>query len=431
MIHTKREIVIGLMGLGTVGRQVYEALSHNSKWLNEKTGLRYRIKKILVQDPRKPRPVKVPLELLTTDPSQVIEDPEIQLVVEVIGGLHPAAEYIEASLGNRKSVVTANKGVMATHGEKLLKLASDQRVDLFFEASVAGAIPILRPLQESMAMDRIMEVSGIVNGTTNYILTQMTHSGATYETALKDAQRLGYAEPDPTFDVTGMDAAYKIAILAALGFGCFAKGEHVHREGITNISTVDIQQVKELGYRIKLMAKAELVDEGLSLRVSPSLMPPHHPLFNVEGPYNAILVRGERLGDIMFYGQGAGGIPTSTAVVSDLVHAANSLVLGTGGKSIPTINHKIKPISIENLQSRFYFRLQVEDKPGTLAALAQIFAEEKVSFSAVLQKENPASVTDIVFLTHKAPEGRFRKALERVKQLLFVKSICSTFRVES
>lgn len=419
------------MGLGTVGSQVYDALTKNAKWLREKTGLSYRIKRILVLDEQKSRATKVDRELLTSNASVVLDDPEIQLIVEMIGGLDPASNYIERALTNSKSVVTANKAVMGTHGEKLLKLASEKHADLFFEASVAGAIPILRPLQESMAMDRILEVSGIVNGTTNYILSQMAQKGATYEDALKEAQRLGFAEPDPAFDVTGLDAAYKIAILASLAFGCFAKGEQVHREGITGISTVDIREVKQLGYRIKLMAKAEINGAGLSLRVSPTLLPAHHPLFNVEGPYNAILVRGERLGDIMFYGQGAGGIPTSTAVISDLVHAAKSLLIGTPGTSLPMINQQIQLVPRENLESRFYFRLQVDDKPGTLASLAQIFAEEKVSFSAVLQKENTESVTDIIFMTHKAREGSFQEALERVQKLSFVKSICSSFRVES
>lgn len=427
----KREIVIGLMGLGTVGSQVFEALRENSHRLTEKTGFSFRIKKILVQNLQKPREVQVNGGLLTIKPEQLLEDPEIQLVVELIGGLDPAARFIETALTRAKSVVTANKMVMATHGESLLKLAASHEADLFFEASVAGAIPILRPLQESMAMDRILEVSGIVNGTTNFILTQMTHDGHSYENALKEAQRLGFAEPDPSFDVTGMDAAYKIAILASLAFGSFAKGEQVYREGITRILPFDIEQVKELGYRIKLMAKAQSTESGLALSVAPTLIPAHHPLFNVEGPYNAILVRGKRLGDIMFYGQGAGGVPTSTAVISDLVQAGKSLVLGTGGKSIPKIDQQIHLKPSNEIESRFYFRLQVEDQPGTLASLAQIFASHQISFSAVLQKENTARDTDIIFLTHLTKRGLFDAALQQVQKLSFVKSVCSTFPVES
>ncbi len=427
----KREIVIGLLGLGTVGSQVYHALTEKGDALSEKTGFTYRIKRILVRNPDKARQAKPPRELFVTQANEILEDPEIKLVIEVLGGLQPAAAHIEKALEHGKSVVTANKGVMATHGEKLLMLASKHNADLFFEASVAGAIPILRPLQESMATDRILQIVGIVNGTTNFILSQMTHEGKTYEEALKEAQKLGYAEPDPTFDVTGMDAAYKIAILASLAFGHYAKGEEVLHEGIQGISSLDILHAKELGYRIKLIAKAQCEKDGLSLLVAPTLIPPNHPLYNVEGPYNAILVRGERLGDIMFYGQGAGGVPTSTAIVSDVVHAAKNIVLGTSGKSIPKLDNPISLRSPESLLSRFYLRIQVEDRPGTLASIAQVFAEEEASFSAVLQRENTARLTDILFLTHTVREGSLQRALLRVRKLPSVKEISAIFRVES
>jgi len=427
---SKRSITIGLLGLGTVGSEVYNALIHNAKSLSEKTGFIYEIKKILVKNPEKSRAVNPKRSLLFTKIDEILEDPEIELIVEVMGGLDPAGAIIEKALCHGKSVVTANKGVMATHGERLLKLAEEHKADLFFEASVAGAIPILRPLQESMATDRILEVCGIVNGTTNFILTKMTQEGSSYETALKEAQRLGYAEPDPTFDVTGMDAAYKIAILAALAFGHFAKGDHVSREGITEITPTDLQHAKEMGYRVKLLAKATCDSEGLLLSVAPTWIPSHHPLYNVEGPYNAILVKGERLGDVMFYGQGAGGVPTSTAVVSDIVHASKNIVLGISGQSNQRMETDIKLKSPESFKTRYFFRLSVDDKPGTLAALAKNFADEDVSFAAVLQKENTVNVTDILFLTHDVREGAFRKALANAKKLPFVKSICSVFKVE-
>lgn len=423
--------MIGLLGLGTVGAEVFQAFTQNHDNLQEKTGFSFVIKKILVKNPKKPRNVKVPNYLLTTKFEDILKDPEITLIVELLGGLEPAASYIQKALQASKNVITANKAVMATYGEELLSLAGSRNVDLFFEASVAGAIPILRPLQESLATDRILEVSGIVNGTTNYILTQMTHQGTTYEAALMDAQRLGYAEPDPTFDVTGMDAAYKIAILGSRAFGYYAKGEQVFRVGITEILPADIQDAKDLGYRVKLLASARCDNNELSLSVAPTLVPHHHPLYNVEGPYNAILVRGERLGDIMFYGQGAGGVPTSTAIVSDIVQAAKNYALDTSGKSVALKDRKVKLKPFEDAQSRFYFRLEVEDQPGTLAAIAQIFAGKKVSFSSIIQKENNSRLTDIVFITHLAYEGLLQNALKQVQKLPFVNNIRSVLRVES
>lgn len=427
---SERKIRIGLLGLGTVGGQVYRSLTDNREALLEKTGFSFYVDKILVREPEKKRAVDVPAEILTTKPEAILEDPEIRLVVEVLGGTDPASSYIKRALEAGKSVVTANKAVMATDGEKLLEIAASRGADLFFEASVAGAIPILRPLQESLATDRILEVSGIVNGTTNYILSQMTQNGSGYDEALKQAQKLGYAEPDPTFDVTGMDAAYKVAILAFLAFGLFAKGEDVARQGITGVHAVDIQNAKDLGYRIKLLAKARAASGTLSLSVAPTLVPAPHPLYNVEGPYNAILVKGERFGDVMFYGQGAGGVPTSTAIVSDVVQAARNAALGTGGKSIPRSSKNLSLQSTDSTQSRFYLRLVVDDKPGTLASLAQIFSEAGVSFAAVIQKENTTSTTDIIFLTHVAMEGPFRKAVEKVERLPFVNAVKCLLRVE-
>lgn len=426
-----REIVIGMLGFGVVGSQVYQALTDNKHSLAEKTGFTYRIKKILVRNLQKPRSISVPKELLTTNPEEILTDPEISVAVEAIGGLEQPAVYIEKLLRARKSVVTANKQVMATYGEKLFPLAAQQNVDLFFEASVGGAIPILRPLQESLATDRILEVSGIVNGTTNYILTRMTRAGSTYQEALEEAKRLGYAEPDPTFDVSGMDASFKIAILSSLAFGFYAKGEEVYREGIAGILPDDIRDAKELGYRIKLLATARCEGKEVSLAVTPTLIPASHPLYNVEGPYNAILVRGERLGDIMFYGQGAGGVPTSTAVVSDLVQAAKNLALGINGKTILRRDGNIRIKPPTEMESRFYFRLDVENQPGAMALVAKVFGDHRVNFSFVLQKENTEDQTDIVFLTYRTSFGAVRASLQELGKFPLVKAVRSVLRVES
>jgi homoserine dehydrogenase len=405
----KEKVNIGLLGLGTVGSGVAEVLDVNGAHIAERAGIPLVVKKALVRDLNRPRTVSI-CPPLTTDPSDILADPEIDVVVEVLGGEEPALTYILAAMRNGKHVVTANKELLAKHGKELFAAAKENQVDLYFEASVGGGIPIIRPLKDCLAGNRIDKVYGIVNGTTNYILTQMA-SGKSYDDALKQAQKEGYAEADPHADVSGVDAARKIAILASIAFGARVTEKDVSRIGIECLSPLDLEYARELGYKVKLLACAQEIDGALAVRVHPALLPTHHPLASVDGVLNAIVVRGDAVGEVMFHGFGAGRLPTASAVVGDLIEVARNIKEGVRGRSKCTCFHQKPFYPASEMVTRYFLRLELADQPGVLAKVAAAFGREKVSLAAVIQKRLTERGAEVVLVTHPAEERRFLSAV--------------------
>ncbi|GAW93246.1 homoserine dehydrogenase [Calderihabitans maritimus] len=427
---SKDSVQIGLLGLGTVGTGVLKVLTQNSSDIEQKVGKKIEVKKILVRDINKPRRVEVDPSLLTTEVQDILEDEDIDIVVEVMGGIEPAKDYVLEALHRGKNVVTANKDLLAEYGKELFEASAEHSSDLFFEASVAGGIPIIRPLKECLAGNRIEEVMGIINGTTNYILTKMTTEGSDFEEVLKQAQELGYAEADPTADVKGYDAARKIAILASIAFGTRVTFRDVYVEGITEISREDIEYARELGYVIKLLGIAREKDGVVEVRVHPALIPVCHPLAAVNDVFNAVFVRGDAVGEAMFYGRGAGELPTASAVVGDIIEVARDLNLGVTGRIACTCftQKRIKPIG--EVETKFYLRLKVKDQPGVLAGIASVFGNMDVSLASVIQKRREEDWAEIVLITHQVQEKNLRDALTIIRNLSTVDSVGNVIRVE-
>lgn len=423
-------IRIGLMGLGTVGRGVYRILKDNSLGVRQKVGAGIEIKKILVRDPAKSRDLNLDPALLTTDYQDIIGDPEIDLVVELIGGVDQAFPYGLAALKEGKSLITANKDMIALYGKELFETAEAHRAEVLFEASVAGGVPIIRPLKECLAANRIQQVIGIINGTTNYMLTRMTEEGLDFQEVLREAQTLGYAEADPSADVEGYDAARKLAILSSIAFNVRVPLEKVFVEGITKISAVDIAYAGELHCVVKLLGIAKETDEGLELRVHPALLAESHPLAAVNDVYNAIFIRGDAVGDVMFYGRGAGELPTASAVVADVMSAARHLLYNVPGIVNCTCfeEKSIKPMG--TTLTKYYVRLQAVDKPKVLAGISSVFGDNEVSLASVIQKQNSENKAEIVLVTHEVWEENLQKALQAIKELATVYEITSVIRVE-
>lgn len=425
-------IKIGLLGCGTVGSGVIKLLAKNAKDIALKTGIQLEVKKILVQDLNKPRTVDLQPEFFTDRAEDIIADPEIQIVVELMGGIEPAKSYILEALANGKNIVTANKDILAAHGEELFAKAAKHKKDLLFEASVAGGIPIIQPLKESLAGNRIQRILGIINGTTNYILTQMSVEGREFADALAEAQELGYAEADPTADIEGLDAARKIAILASIAFQTRVSIDEVYVEGITAISALDIAYAKELGFAIKLLGVAQEQDEEIEVRVHPVMISMEHPLAAVNDVYNAVFVEGDAVGQAMFFGPGAGELPTASSVVGDLIAMAKNIRLGiTGQLTSCTCFYDKKIRHIGELNSSYYFRLLVQDQPGVLATIAGILAEHGVSIASVLQKRTLNSFAEIVLVTHQVREADFMNAMATIKNLSSVETVNNIIRVET
>lgn len=424
------KIRVGLLGLGTVGSGVVEIIDGHQKDLYYRTGYPIGIEKILVKNRYKERRISVEEELLTTDPWEVLENEAIDVVVEVMGGIDPAHHYIREALRRGKHVVTANKDLIALYGRELLSLARENHCDLFYEASVAGGIPILRALQEGLSADRITQMMGIINGTSNYILTQMSQVGESFTTALQKAQELGYAESDPTADVEGLDAARKMAILATLGFRMDVALEDVSVEGIGKVTVKDIQLAKKLGYTLKLIGLAQQDRDGVEISVQPTLLPISHPLAGVDGVFNAIYVHGEAVGETMFYGPGAGSLPTASAVVSDLVAVGKNKRLGTNGRGIVAPYQKKRVKGVEQKRAKHFLRLQVTDQVGVLAQLTQLFAQYEVSFEKILQEPGGEQAAEIVLVTHTASLANFQGVMEEMEKLEAVRQVYSCYRVE-
>jgi len=423
-------IRIGLMGLGTVGSGVVRILNDHQDDLSRQTGSRIEIRKVLVQDKEKPRGISLPAELLTEHAEEIVASPDIDVVVEVMGGVVHTKTLMEQALRSGKHIVTANKDLMALHGAELLAIAQEHGCDIFYEASVAGGIPIIRALSESFSSDRITRMFGIVNGTTNYILTKMSQEGASYDDVLKEAQALGYAEADPTSDVEGLDAARKMAILATLGFRMNVALGDVTAKGISAVTREDILYGKRLGYELKLLGVAEREGDSVSVSVQPAMVAKTHPLASVNGVYNAVYVYGEAVGETMFYGPGAGSMPTATSVVADLVAVVKNMRLKVNGQGLSKAYKEKKLQSDDRIFGKFFLLLHVEDKAGVLAQITQVFARHDVSLESVLQQpnaENPSA--EIIIITHDTNLSGMKRVIDELETMDVVNKIKSVYRV--
>jgi homoserine dehydrogenase len=423
---------VALLGCGNVGSALVALLVEPGRRaaLEARTGHSFELVGIAVQDAGRARSEDpwFPGHLLTEDAAGLVARQDVDVVVELIGGIEPAGSLIEAALSAGKSVVTANKALLAERGAHLSAVAEAHGVDLEFEAAVAGAIPVIRTLRHSLAGESITRVMGIVNGTTNYLLSTMAAAGRDYADVLAEAQALGLAERDPTADVEGFDAAAKAAILAGLAFGCEVDPAGVHREGITGVSAVDIAFAKRFGYAIRLLAVAERVgDVAISVRVHPALVPLGHPLAQVSGAYNAVFIEGEALGSLMLYGQGAGGLPTASAVLGDLIAVADHLVEGECSAA-PKRTASLELLAIDQLRSTFYLSLYALDRPGVLAAVAAVFGEHRISISS-MEQQGLGDEARLMFVTHEASEADLAATLAALEQLDSVRSIAGVLRV--
>jgi homoserine dehydrogenase len=424
-MHETR-VRVGLLGCGNVGGALAELLLADGDRIAERTGMALELRAVAVRSLSRPRATSIPPELLTTDAQAVAADPDLDVVVEVIGGIEPARTLILAALGSGKPVVTANKELLANCGTELFDAAAAAGRDLLFEAAVAGGIPLIRPLRESLAGERIHRVLGIVNGTTNYILSQMAAHGASYQEALAEAQSLGFAERDPTADVEGFDAAAKAAVIAHVAFGARVVAGDVDREGIGDIGADDIVSAHRLGFVIKPLAVIEEVDGAIGVRVHPAMVPAAHPLASVRDSFNAVFVEGEAVGELMFLGRGAGGAPTASAVLGDLLDAAHNLTVGGAGRT-PALR-AVPRRSIDDLVSAYYLTLEVADRPGVLHAVAGVLGDHSVSVRS-MEQEGAAEGARLVFVTHPALERDMQACLQELHALDAVRRVGGLIRV--
>lgn len=425
MAHTG-SVKVGLLGLGTVGGDVARILLTRTDEIDVRAGLRIELARVAVRDVTKERSADVPAALLTDDANSVVSDPMIDVVVETIGGVDSAQRLISEALAAGKHIVTANKELIALAGADVMAAAEASGTSVLFEASVAGGIPVIRPMRESLAGDRVKRVMGIVNGTTNFILTRMADTGESFDDALAEAESLGYAETDPSADVDGHDAASKLAILASLAFGGQVVAGDVDREGIRAVTPVDIAAAHALGYEVKLLAVADSAPEGIAARVHPAMLPKTHPLASVRNEFNAVFIEAEEAGELMFFGRGAGGAPTASAVVGDIVEAARNARSGRRGAGFPGGRARIRPAGQSS--ARYYMVMSVDDQPGVLSAVAGVFATHGVSISSVRQEGFGVEAT-LVLITHSAPEDRHTATFEELARLEGVEAITSRMRV--
>lgn len=433
----KSWINVGILGWGTVGTGVSKILVNQNTLISKNSGIQLCLKKVVKRTlPALREGIELPADCLTTDPAEVVDNPEIDIVVELIGGVSEAHSLITRAIQNGKHVVTANKALLAEHGSELFQLAQKHQVSLNFEASTAGGIPIIKTLQESFTANQIQSIYGIVNGTCNYMLTEMNERGVDFADVLTDAQEKGYAEADPTLDVEGIDAAQKLTLLIALAYGVNISVDQFHVEGITDISQKEIQYAHELGYVIKLLAIAKLTDDNrVEARVHPTLLPERSLLANVGGAFNAVCVIGSAVGPTLFYGQGAGEMPTASAVVADIIDAAKSVERGVSSP----ISHAwladsktaINVCPIDDIETRYYLRFVVIDRPGVLASIGSILGNHNISIASVIQKEPHCTETvSLMMLTHKAREKDMKAALEQIYTLAVVKGDAKLIRIE-
>ncbi len=430
----KQSVGIGLIGLGIVASQVARVLTEKANLLAEQAGCPVVLRKIKVlpQDMSRPQVAEMDAALFTTDDDQFFNTPGIDIIVEAIGGEQPALEYLRRALSGGRYVVTSNKEVVAKHAAELLSLARENGVELRCEASVGGGIPLISPFQHDLVANEIKGIYAIINGTTNYILTRMDKDGLDFASALGQAQQLGYAEADPTNDVEGIDAVYKLAILASLAFKCQVRPDDIYREGISRLSARDFRYAREFGFAIKLLAIAKQSDGSLEVRVHPVFLPQDSFLAKVDGVYNAVLAEGDLVGKVILLGEGAGPLPTSSAVVADVVQAAIDVRRGTDGVGHWRIAGDVALKPMAQVETRYYFRLSTADTAGVLAQIAQVLGDHKISISSAIQKEadSATQAAEIVLMTHPAPESAAQKALAGLERLSVVREVSNLIRVE-
>ena len=432
-----KPVKIGILGLGTVGCGTVSVLARNAREISRRAGREIRIAQASARDLKKKRPCSVEGIHLVKDPYEVVRNPEIEVVVELIGGYEPARELVLAAINNGKHVVTANKALIALHGNEIFAQAQKKGVMVAFEAAVAGGIPIIKAVREGLAGNRIEWMAGIINGTCNFILTEMRDKGADFADVLKEAQRLGYAESDPTFDVEGIDAAHKLTILAAIAFGIPLKFKEAYTEGISKLTRVDVQYAEKLGYRLKLLGIARRTNGGVELRVHPTLIPERRLIANVDGAMNAVLVKGDAVGPTMFYGAGAGAEPTASAVVADLVDVVRTLTSDPNNR-VPHLAFQpdqlvdLPILPIEAVETSYYLRLHALDKPGVLAEVTRILADLGISIESILQKEPQAGeeTVPVIILTQRVKEKNMNEAISRIEKLASIKGKVARIRLE-
>jgi homoserine dehydrogenase len=426
-------INVGILGFGTVGSGTAKILLENRDVLKERVGFEINLKRIADLDITRDRGIKVPEGVLTTDADLVMSDPDIHIVVELMGGIRPAKDFILKAIRNGKHVVTANKALLATEGTDIFDAASKIGVEVGFEAAVAGAIPIIKVMRESLVANRIKAVYGIINGTCNYILTKMTNEDVEFADALKEAQKLGYAEADPTLDIEGIDSAHKLTILATLAYGIPLSFDQLHIEGISRISSLDIGFAAEFGYKVKLLAITKQSDGEIELRVHPTMIPKDYLISKVDGPFNAVYVDGDATGSTLYYGRGAGSVPTGSAVVADIVDIARNIRMNAVGRvPIPTkISSGARIKKIDDIVSMYYFRFSALDKPGVLSKISGILGNYNISIASVIQKgRRVGEAVPLVVLSHEAKERDVRKAIEEIDRLPVVMGKTVFIRVE-
>ncbi len=431
-----KKIHVGLLGFGTVGSGMAKILLENREVIESRLGASLELKWIADLDIETDRGVAVDQRILTTDAGLVVNDPVVDIIVELIGGYEPAKSFILKAIENGKHVVTANKALLAAHGDEIFSAASGKGVEVGFEASVGGGIPLIRSIKEGLVANRIGSLFGILNGTANYILTKMTDQGKPFAEVLKEAQALGYAEADPTFDIEGIDTAHKLTILLAIAYGVPIDSEAVYTDGISKVTPLDIKFIKEFGYRIKLLAISKDDGEAIEARVHPTLIPDDSMLANVNEAYNALYIKGDAVGNVMLYGPGAGMMPTGSAVVSDLVDVARNILTGAVGR-VPSVGYQpagIKAVrikSIDELKTEYYFRFSAEDRPGVLSKISGILGKHQISIKSVHQKgRDLVGAVPVVMITHEAKEAGVRMALSEIDRLEVVKDKTVLIRIE-
>ncbi len=432
-----KAINVGLLGIGTVGGGTFTVLQRNAEEIARRAGRPIRIVAVADKNIALAKQITGGACRVTDDAFSVVSDPEVDIVIELIGGYGVAKELVLKAIANGKHVVTANKALLATHGNEIFKAAQDKGVMVAFEAAVAGGIPIIKALREGLTANRIEWIAGIINGTTNFILSEMRDKGLSFDTVLKEAQRLGYAEADPTFDIEGVDAAHKITLLASLAFGIPIQFDKAYIEGISKLDAIDIKYAEQLGYRIKLLGITKRTDDGVELRVHPTLIPTKRLIANVEGAMNAVVVQGDAVGATLYYGKGAGAEPTASAVIADLVdvtrmHTADPLNRVPHLAFQPNAMADLKILPMDEVQTSYYLRLRVQDKPGVLADITRILADEQISIDAVIQKEpgEGEDQTDLIMLTHLTREKRINAAIAKIEALGVVAGKVTKLRLE-
>lgn len=431
-----KNIYIGLIGWGNIGSGVVKLLKQNEELITKRLGAKIVLKKVADINITSPRAVKVPENMLTTDAGEILNDPEISIVIELMGGYEPARTFVLEAIKKGKHVVTANKALLATHGNEIFPAAQKKGVDVGFEASVGGTIPIIKTLKESLVANHIHSIVGIMNGTCNFILTKMTDEGKPFDVVLKEAQQLGFAEADPTFDIEGIDTSHKMAILLSLAYGKKVNLKDIYLEGITKISGEDIAFAKELGYRIKLLAIGMLKGDAVEARIHPTMISSGHLLANVNRNYNAFHLVGDASGPVFLFGQGAGMMPTASAVFSDILDSARNILKGVSGRvPLRSINETgmkdIKLIPMDDIETKYYFRFSVLDQPGVLSKISGILGENNISLATVIQKaREEAGAVPIVMTTYKAKEKNVRRALKKIDKLEIVRDKTILIRIE-